>query len=113
MSDDEGWEARMAARARAREAAKAEAADAELGLPAGELLWLNGWPRLNVRTVLMGTEVRCVCCGRTHGITCVVFEPDWEPPGPEPEWPFTEADCPNPDCKDWSSTWGSQAAGRL
>lgn len=56
--------------------------------------WLNGWPRISAQQILMGTEVRCVCCGQSRGITCVAFSPDWEPPGPEPMWPFTPADCP-------------------
>lgn len=56
--------------------------------------WLNGWPRLGVRHVLMGTSLRCVCCGRDEGITTVVIEPDWTPPPQTPEWPFTESECP-------------------
>lgn len=56
--------------------------------------WLNGWSRINDgRTVLLGTVVCCVCCGREQGITCVVFPADWEPP-PTPVWPFGRDDCP-------------------
>lgn len=58
--------------------------------------WLNGWPRMGDEglTVLMGASIRCVGCGRHYGITCVVIEEGWEPPGPEPEWPWTQAECP-------------------
>jgi hypothetical protein len=57
--------------------------------------WLHGWPRMGRGTsVLIGTSVHCVGCGRFHGVTCVVFPDRWEAPGPDPEWPFGEVDCP-------------------
>lgn len=97
----DSWEARMAARAREREVQR----DAALRVAASEQAeaayeqnaqhdWLNGWYRDGVRSVRMGTGVHCVCCGRCMGITCTVMTPDWKPPGPEPAWPFSQADCP-------------------
>jgi len=96
----QGWEARMAARARARQvAAEAEhrnSAEAK-AVAAYEATqqrdWLNGWHR-HGNYVLIGTGLHCVCCGRCTGSTCVVFPDDWEPLGPTPVWPFGETDCP-------------------
>ena len=59
-----------------------------------DLPWLNGWPRMGLTGVLMGTGVHCVGCGTLHGVTCVVFPEDWSPPGPEPTFPFKRGDCP-------------------
>jgi hypothetical protein len=56
-------------------------------------IWLHGWPRLG-RSVLLGSAARCVGCGRDQGIVCVALPTGWEPPGPEPEWPFALGDCP-------------------
>jgi hypothetical protein len=62
--------------------------------------WLNGWGRMMPgengpgSTVLLGTMVRCVGCGLPHGLACVVFPDGWEPPGPEPVWPFERDSCP-------------------
>lgn len=107
MSGDT-WEARMAARASEREQKRRETAAA----PVEELLvqhdWLNGWPRTGRTQVLIGTEVHCLACGRCVGITCVAFPPDWEPPGPKPEWPFSEADCPVDDCRDLTPVFHGQ-----
>lgn len=97
----DSWEARMAARARQREADKLATARAEAdrrvaertGAALADRAWLNGWPS-DLTHVYMGTGVHCVCCGRCVGVVCVAFEPGWEPPGPEPAWPFCEADCP-------------------
>jgi hypothetical protein len=94
------WESRMAARTRLREKHKLPSPgtrqrpidnpDLRVDRP-----WLHGWPRIDSgRTVLIGTGVHCVCCGRLRGVTCVAFTEDWEPPGPDPVWPFGEADCP-------------------
>lgn len=91
----------MAARARERRAQN----DAAMRLAADEAAraafestaqrpWLNGWPRSGVNQVIMGAGSYCVCCGRCMGVNCVVFDPDWEPPGPEPVWPFEPTDCP-------------------
>lgn len=99
MSDD-SWEARMSARAkqRQREEAQAEAEAERAAVPINPTKpqpWLNGWPRLSDgRTVLIGTACHCVCCGKFGGITCVAFPDGWEPPGPDPQWPFDEDDCP-------------------
>ncbi len=101
-SADDGWEARMSARAKQR-AAERERAEAEqsfrgrmqrteFAITAGRP-WLNGWPR-DLRTVLIGSGVHCICCGRLAGVTCVAFPEDWVPPGPEPVWPFGQDDCP-------------------
>lgn len=60
--------------------------------------WLHGWGRLYPEhggvSVLMGTGTYCVGCGRDQGVICVVIEDDWEPPGPEPDWPFPQDACP-------------------
>jgi hypothetical protein len=56
--------------------------------------WLNGWPQIGDASVLMGTGVRCVGCGRLRGVTCVVFDDDWRAPGPEPQWRFAPETCP-------------------
>lgn len=95
--DLDSWEARMAARARQREADKAAAHQAEVERQisaSGAEAWLNGWPIISTTSVLMGCEVRCMYCGRSEGTTTVAFPKDWTPPGPEPKWPFSVADCP-------------------
>lgn len=58
--------------------------------------WLHGWPRLgdNGTSVLIGTGVYCVGCGKSRGVTTVAFPEDWQPPGPDPDWPFPEDACP-------------------
>lgn len=102
MSDD-GWEARMAERARlrreAREADERQRREAALAAALAKLgearqgdEWLNGWPRLGT-SVLMGTCLYCIGCGRFFGVTTVAFPEDWEAPGPDPVWPFDPADC--------------------
>lgn len=93
------WEERMADRARRRTEIRALMADPENPTTdwrsTGDRPWLNGWPRINNgQTVMIGSEAHCVCCGRGFGVTCVAFGADWEPPGPEPIWPFGEIDCP-------------------
>ena len=55
--------------------------------------WLNGWHR-NGTSVLVGTGVHCAGCGKFHGITCVAFSADWEPPEKLPDWPFNKDTCP-------------------
>lgn len=90
------WEARMAARARLRSRKiEREVADAErVECVQTQQPWMNGWPRISISAMLIGTGVHCVGCGHCMGITCVAFPEDWEPPGPDPAWPFGEADCP-------------------
>lgn len=92
------WEERMAERAARRAAINAPTPGTRTtDDPARRAArpWLNGWPRIGSGTsVLIGTELHCVCCGRSQGITTVAFPEDWEPPGPDPVWPFGELDCP-------------------
>jgi hypothetical protein len=91
---EDTWEARMARRAAAR---RPPPPPPYVDDPArrADQPWLNGWPRLGTGdAVLIGTGMYCVCCGRLRGVTTVAFSADWEPPGPEPVWPFGEADCP-------------------
>lgn len=59
-----------------------------------QLPYLNGWPRLGIDSVLMGTWVRCIGCGGDQGCTTVAFPENWQPPGPDPMWPFSEDACP-------------------
>lgn len=49
--------------------------------------WLNGWPRMGSTAVLIGTSVRCVGCGKDHGITTVAFDGETVFPSQEPAWP--------------------------
>lgn len=108
MAED-SWEYRMAARATARAVVRNAALEREriasvaaarraLDDIAGTRgwSWLNGWPRMgdDGSAVLMGTSVRCLGCGDDFGTTCVVFPDGWEPPGPEPAWPFGIDECP-------------------
>jgi hypothetical protein len=109
VTDDvpgDSWEERMAARtAQRRVVAEAEriAADgvheAEAERRLTDLVgrdgwvWLNGWPRTGA-SVLIGTCVHCVGCGRYFGIATVVFEEGWRAPGPAPAWPFLPDTCP-------------------
>jgi hypothetical protein len=104
--NEDTWEERMARRAaERREAAAAtraaavarrdrEREAAVLELVGGGWDWLHGWPRIGHTGVLMGTAVHCLGCGRFHGLACVAFPDDWEPPGPEPDWPFSPDTCP-------------------
>lgn len=85
----------MAARARQRREEQVRTEVAQAAVLNKPRPWLNGWSRMSDgRTVLIGTGVRCVCCGYCQGITCVAFPENWEPPGPEPDWPFDHDDCP-------------------
>jgi len=59
-----------------------------------ELVYLHGWPRLGPAAVLMGTWCRCIGCGASEGITSVVVGEGWQDPGPEPDWPYEQGDCP-------------------
>lgn len=99
MSGDEPWEARMARLSRER----ADAADRQrqdqitqelLARSTETIDWLNGWPRTDISTVRMGTGIHCIGCGRCRGTVCTAFHEDWEPPGPEPVWPFPQTSCP-------------------
>lgn len=56
--------------------------------------WLHGWPRIGETGVLIGTQVRCVGCGKDCGTTAVALEAGVTFPEREPEWPFDEAGCP-------------------
>ena len=87
------WESRMAARSRQRNQKAKEARVASRDIRT-EQPWMNGWPRTGALHVLIGTGVHCVCCGSLRGVTTVAFPPDWEPPGPDPVWPFGHDDCP-------------------
>lgn len=96
MNDDEGWEARMAARARERaqkrEDAAAKRVQANLdSLPA----WLNGNQQVSGdgTTVWIFPSNRCICCGTSKDICCFAYPPDYVAP-PEPDWPFTYEHCP-------------------
>lgn len=101
----DNWEQRMAERALARRAdAEASGVVAEERRPQvaaaalvdiDEAVW-HGWPRPdeNGLSVLIGTGVHCAGCGRFHGITSVAFDEGWEPPGPEPDWPYPQDACP-------------------
>ena len=84
--DDNGWEERMAERAKIRAAAAvaqppAAQAARDKAIKAGRP-WLNGWARIGPHMVLIGTGVHCVCCGQCLGTTCVAFPPAGSPPGP-------------------------------
>lgn len=59
-----------------------------------EPAWLNGWPRIGLTGVLIGTGVHCVGCGRFHGATSVIFDDDWNPPTDDPAYPFEQDNCP-------------------
>ncbi len=97
----------MAARTRERERKQAEAEIRPVEQKLIEHDWLNGWPRINATQVQIGAGVHCIACGRCQGVICVVFERDWEPPGPDPAWPFTEGDCPIEGCRKWSPAYGT------
>ena len=54
--------------------------------------WLNGWQRSGTR-VRIANGVHCAGCGACLGVvTCGGPAPEALPP--EPDWPFSEADCP-------------------
>jgi hypothetical protein len=55
--------------------------------------WKNGWV-VQGRSVIMGTIARCACCGKNQGVVCTVFPDDYNPPDKDPDWPFSEEDCP-------------------
>lgn len=100
MNDPLTWEARMAQRTKERERQAAVKSGEEVSAAAQAAYeaakdrpWLHGWSRTSVRYVRYGSGTHCVCCGRCYGVTCTVFDPDVEYP-PEPDWPFTPADCP-------------------
>lgn len=59
-----------------------------------DLAWLNGWPRMGLTGVLIGTCVHCIGCGELHGVTSVAFTEDWSPPAVDPAYPFRPGDCP-------------------
>lgn len=98
MADDDSWEARMAARTKARQKQReldARVIDTEtcekfcITQP-----WMNGWPRLGLMAMLIGSGVHCVACGRLEGVTCVATPSDWTPPEKDPDWPFGQDNCP-------------------
>jgi hypothetical protein len=97
--NEDCWEARMSARAKARAEVRQVQREATLAevrrCLSDSSAWLHGWPLLEGgMSVLMGTTVRCAGCGRCHGVTSVVLPEGWEPPGPEPDWPFPRGGCP-------------------
>jgi hypothetical protein len=53
-------------------------------------------------TVVYGTGVFCVGCGRFFGLGCVVVTED--APAPPESWPFAENDCPVCDLRDALAT---------
>lgn len=97
----DSWEERMAARARARR--EAQTAEDKLTrvleaaverIRGDDWSWLNGWPRMGITGVLVGTGVHCIGCGALQGVTTVAIEEGWEPP-PTPLWPYEgERRCP-------------------
>lgn len=94
--DDEGWEARMAARARERaQKREAEAADQQRANLESLPAWLNGNQQVSEdgTTVWIYPASYCICCGATKGLVCSVFPDDYVAPS-EPDWPFTYEHCP-------------------
>jgi hypothetical protein len=83
----------MAERHRARQLEAKEYADVLDEAAKTQQPWMNGWPRMSLQTMLVGSGVECVCCGRCRGVTCVAIDPDWIAPPPI-TYPFSEADCP-------------------
>lgn len=61
--------------------------------PSSREKWLNGWSRKG-ETVLIGCGIHCAGCGRSFGITTVMFEDDYVRPEKDPDWPFEESTCP-------------------
>ncbi len=55
--------------------------------------WLNGWIRTG-SSILIGTKVCCVGCGKCHGITCIAIEENYIPPVQLPNFPFNKKYCP-------------------
>ena len=98
MTVDDSWEARMAKRAqllqRKADRERIRRMKSEEYDEVAQRPWLNGWPRFGLYQVIIGSGTHCVGCGRCGGVICVSIPSDWEPPGPEPTWPFTPADCP-------------------
>jgi hypothetical protein len=58
--------------------------------------WLNGWVRmpLDPTSVLIGTVVHCVGCGKARGMISVVMSENEILPDKLPDWPFDEIMCP-------------------
>lgn len=56
--------------------------------------WLNGWPRIDNRFVLMGTGIYCAGCGKDHGVITVAFPDGYKSPEKDPDWPFPAESCP-------------------
>ena len=111
MTDDEGWEARMSARAKAREKVaredpKQQARD-EYQRRCTDLPWLNGWRRTSLTEVAIG-HPHCIGCGRFLAVVCLIIEEGWEPP-PIPKWPFTPDACPVCLCRAY--IWDSSPLG--
>lgn len=103
------WEQRMSARTKERAAAAQRERDAaeRAGWERSTTPrpWMNGWPRLGRTSLLMGTQVRCVGCGRDCGTTSVVAVDNQPESGPEPAWPFGFDDCPVCDRPDSGAGW--------
>ena len=65
-----------------------------------EMRWMNGWPWATADSIiLLGSGLHCVGCGQGLGTTCVAMGEDWQPPGPEPEWPFGRGPRQCPVCR--------------
>jgi hypothetical protein len=96
-SGDQGWEQRMADRAKARERIRRERDPVdrreayERRNP--ELPWLNGYRRDDLRHAWVVGTRRCIGCGGVTGCAAYVLEEGAEYP-PEPVWPFTMDACP-------------------
>ncbi len=73
--------------------------------------WLNGWPRIGGASVLLGTQVACVGCGKEQGTTTVAFEEGVVLPEHEPDWPFEEATCPV--CALQAGVWAQAPEDKL
>ena len=56
--------------------------------------WLNGWYYNEGATILVGSMVHCVGCGKQYGVTCVVIDASYTFPDKAPEWPFSVDNCP-------------------
>jgi hypothetical protein len=103
LPSDASWEARMARAAAARrEIAEAERqvererAFEALRREVGPVTWLNGWLARDWDTVAIGNGIFCVGCGTCLGCFSIAIDPDrvYTDPGPYPDWPYSEHDCP-------------------
>ena len=61
--------------------------------------WLHKWPKINSTTILMGTGIYCIGCGKDRGVISAMIDPD-NIPSKRPEWPFEEKNCPICELED-------------